>query len=244
VQADSERERVLTTPGQVALVTGATQGIGRATAFALAEAGLSVAVLARTEADVRATTADIASLGGTAFPVAADVTIRDQVERAFQMVVGRFSAIDVLVNNAGTGIRKHFEEMTSDECDGLIDLNLRGLINCTRLALRHMGARQQGCIVNIASRAAVLPEPEMAIYSATKAAVLALTRALAQEVDGTGVRIVAVCPGAVATERRRRLAPDLDRSGWLTPEDVARAVVFLSSPAAVRYNGAVLDLFR
>jgi NAD(P)-dependent dehydrogenase (short-subunit alcohol dehydrogenase family) len=210
----------------------------------LAEAGLRVAVLARTEADVRATTRDIISLGGKAFPVAADVTTREQVERAFQTVVGEFSAIDVLVNNAGTGIRKPFAEMTCDECDGLIDLNLRGLINCTRVAVRHMQARQQGCIVNIASRAALLPEPEMAVYSATKAAVLAFTRALAQEVDGTGVRVVAVCPGPVATDRIQRLRPGVDRSDWLTPEDVARTVVFLSSPAAVRYNGAVLDLFR
>jgi NAD(P)-dependent dehydrogenase (short-subunit alcohol dehydrogenase family) len=134
--------------------------------------------------------------------------------------------------------------MTDSDCDAQIEVNLRGLIYCTRTVLRHMRGRGQGCIVNIASRAAALPEPSMAVYSATKAAVLAFSKALAQEVDGSGVRVVAICPGPVDTQRLRRVAPDADRSGWLRPEDVARAVVFLSSPAAARLNGAVLDLYR
>lgn len=233
---------------RVALVTGATQGIGRATAFALAEAGFSVAVLARTEADVRAVARELRSRGGAhggaALPVVADVTVPEDVERALETVVAEFSVLDVLVNNAGTGIRKPFVHMTGAECDLLIDLNLRGLLLCTRAALRYMLPRQRGCIVNIASRAARLPEPDLAVYSATKAAVLAFSKALAQEVDGQGIRVVTICPGPVDTERMRRLAPDVDRSGWLQPEDVAHAVVFLASPQAARYNGAVLNLFR
>ncbi len=233
---------------RVALVTGATQGIGRATAFALAEAGFSVAVLARTEADVRAVARELRSRGGAhggaALPVVADVTVPEDVERALETVVAEFSVLDVLVNNAGTGIRKPFVHMTGAECDFLIDLNLRGLLLCTRAALRYMLPRQRGCIVNIASRAAHLPEPDLAVYSATKAAVVAFSRALAQEVDGQGICVATICPGPVDTERLRRLAPDVDRRGWLQPEDVAHAVVFLASPQAARYNGAVLDLFR
>jgi len=229
---------------QVALVTGATQGIGRATAFALAEAGFSVAVLARTEADLRGIAEEIRSDGGAALPIVADVTVPDDVEWALEKVVAEFSVLDVLVNNAGTGIRKPFVHMTGAECDFLIDLNLRGLLSCTRAALRYMLPRRQGCIVNIASRAAHLPEPDLAVYSATKAAVVAFSRALAQEVDGQGIRVTTICPGPVDTERLRRLAPDVDRRGWLQLEDVAHAVVFLAWPQAARYNGAVLNLFR
>jgi NAD(P)-dependent dehydrogenase (short-subunit alcohol dehydrogenase family) len=230
--------------GQVALVTGSTQGIGAATAFALAAAGVRVAILARTEADVCQTAAQIAARGGEALAIAADVTLPEQVDLALQKVLDRFCCLDVLVNNAGTGVRRPFEQLSDAECDAQIEVNLRGLIYCTKSALRYMRTRGQGCIVNIASRAARLPEPGMSVYSATKAAVLAFSKALAQEVDGTGVRVVAICPGPVDTERLRRLAPGVDHSGWLRPEDVARAVVFLSSPAAARYNGAVLDLYR
>jgi NAD(P)-dependent dehydrogenase (short-subunit alcohol dehydrogenase family) len=229
---------------QVALVTGATQGIGRATALALAGAGFKVAVLARTSADVGATVSEIESRGGVAHPIVADVANPDDVEGAFSKLVAEFSTLDVLVNNAGTGIRKPFLHTTRGECDSLVDLNLRGLVNCTRAALHHMQPQGRGCIVNIASRAARLPEPDMAVYSATKAAVVAFSLALAREVDGAGVRIVTICPGPVDTQRIRRLAPDADRHDWLTPEDVANAVLFLSSSMAVRYNGAILDLFK
>lgn len=229
---------------QVALVTGGTQGIGLATALALSSAGFRVAVLARTAADVRATVKAIRAQGGIALPIVADVTVLDEVERSIQAVVEAFSALDVLVNNAGTGVRKPFHEMTVAECDGLIDLNLRGLIHCTRAALRPMQRQGHGCIVNIASRAGRLPDPEMAVYSATKAAVLALTRSLAKELQGTGVRVMAISPGPVDTARLRRSRPGINRSGWLTPQDVAHAVVFLASPQAARYNGAILDLFR
>ena len=228
---------------QVALVTGATQGIGRAVAAALADAGMAVGVLARTEADVRAVALRIGQLGGTALPIVADVTSASDVERAFESMLCEFSVLDVLVNNAGTGIRKPFEQMTPDEWDRLIDLNLRGVLRCTCAALTHMRRRGQGCIINIASRAGQEPEANLAVYSATKAAVIAFSRALACEVRGTGIRVAAVCPGPVDTERIRRLAPSADRTGWLTPEDVARAVVFLASQAGESYNGTVLDLF-
>ncbi len=229
---------------QVALVTGATQGIGRATALALSEAGFRVAVLARTRADVCATVREIESRGAEAFPVVADVANPDEVDSAFSKVVAEFSTLDVLVNNAGTGVRKPFLDTARAECDWLVDLNLRGLINCTRAALHHMQPQGRGCIVNIASRAARIPEPDMAVYSATKAGVVAFSLALARELDGTGLRIVTICPGPVDTQRLRRLAPSVDRRGWLTPQDVANAVLFLSSSLALRYNGAVLDLFQ
>lgn len=237
------RRPMVTTVGPVALVTGATQGIGRAIVVALSEAGYRVAVLARTVADVSTVVGEIRHQGGTALPVPADVTDPGDVERALQTVLSEFSALDVLVNNAGTGIRKPFQQMTLSECDCLVDLNLKGVLYCTQAALRHMGARHHGCIINIASRAGCLPEPNLAVYSATKAAVIAFSKALAVEARALGIGVFAVCPGPVDTERIRRLAPDVDRSSWLTPQDVARAVVSLASDPSRGTNGAVVELY-
>jgi 3-oxoacyl-[acyl-carrier protein] reductase len=227
----------------IALVTGATQGIGRAIALALTGANFDVAVLARTARDVEATCTEIARRGRRALPLVADVTDRAQVSRAFETVITEFSAVDLLVNNAGRGIRKPFADTSADDWDYLINLNLGSMLCCTEAALRHMLPRGRGTIINVASRAGRRPEAGFALYSALKSGVVAFTQALAQEVGAQGIRVAAVCPGPVDTVRLRREVPDADRSGWLTPEDVAQAVVFLSSPAATRYNGAILDLF-
>jgi len=230
--------------GQVAIVTGATQGIGRATALALANAGAAVAVLARTEKDVLAVSAQIQQQGGRALPLVADVTKLQDVERAFREVLDKFGAIDILVNNAGTGTRKPFVQTSAVEWDHLIELNFKGVLLCTRAALSFMQPRQRGCIINIASRAGLHPERDLAVYSATKAAVIAFSRALALEVDSQGIRIVAICPGPVDTERLRTLLPNADRTAWLAPQDVAQLVVFLASLQAERYNGTILELLR
>ena len=229
--------------GQVAVVTGATKGIGRATAMALASAGAKVVILARTEKDVQATAREIRCRGAIALPLATDVTDSQDVERAFQTILGEVAVIDILVNNAGVGIRKPFQDMTPAEWDSLIDVNVKGVFHCTRAALQHMHPRQRGCIINIASRAGRQAEPNLAVYSATKAAAVAFSRTLAHEVRMSGIRVVTICPGPVDTERIRRLRPSADRTSWLRPMDVAQAVVFLASPLAQAYNGAVLDLF-
>lgn len=230
--------------GQVAVVTGATEGIGRAIVRALSEAGAAVAILARTRENVEALAAELRARGGAALPLAVDVTDAQAVEAAFQSVQSELAAPDILVNNAGTGVRKRFDQMATAEWRHLLDLNLGGVFNCTRAALRCMQERRRGCIINIASKAGRWPEPDMAVYSATKAAVIAFTQALAQEVDAQGIRLMAVCPGPVDTERIRRLAPHADRTGWLLPEDVARAIAFLASSQAPRWNGAILDLYH
>jgi short-subunit dehydrogenase len=200
-------------------------------------------ILARTVADVHAVAAQVRRQGRVALPVPADVTQSAEVQQAMRILLDDFGVLDVLVNNAGTGMRRPFCEMTPREWDSLIDLNFRGLLHCTAAALPHMQARRQGCILNIASQAGRQPEPNLAVYSATKAAVIAFSQGLASEVGEWGIRIITVCPGPVDTARIRREAPNVDRSGWLTPEDVARAVVPLVSDPTRGRNGAVIDLF-
>ena len=121
--------------GQVAVVTGATKGIGRAIAMELAAAGAKVVILARTEKDVQSTAREIRCRGATVLPLVTDVTDPQDVERAFQAILDEFSAIDILVNNAGAGIRKPFLDMTPAEWDSLIDINVKGVFHCTRVAL-------------------------------------------------------------------------------------------------------------
>jgi len=233
-----------TLAGQVAVVTGGTQGIGRATVAALCEAGAKVAILARTAGDVEAVAAEMCLCGREALAVPTDVTRPADVERAFATILQRFSAIDILVNNAGTGIRKRFDQMEPWEWDYLIDLNVKGLFSCIRAVLPHMQTRRQGCIINIASAAGRRGEPDLAVYSGTKGAVLAFSQALAGELQGQGIRVITICPGPVDVERIRRQRPTVDRAGWFIPDDVAHAVTFLASPLAAHYNGCVLDLFR
>ncbi len=228
---------------RIAVVTGGTQGIGHATALALSAAGCHVGVLARTEADVQAVCREIEARGGAALPLIADVRQRSQVESALSQVVAQWGRLDVLVNNAGGGSRFRFVDSFSTEWDRLIDLNFKGVLHCTSAALPHMLRQGDGCIVQIASRAGRMPEGELSVYSAVKAAVLGFSRALAEELRGSGVRVVAISPGPVNTEQLRRQPPRPDRAYWLEPEDVANAVVFLSSPQNVRYNGAFLDLY-
>jgi len=228
---------------RIAVVTGGTQGIGRATALALSEAGFSVGVLARTVGDVHAVCREIEARAGAALPLVADVTQRSQVEAALSQAVAQWGRLDVLVNNAGGGGRFSFAGSNASEWERLIDLNFKGVLHCTSAALPYMQRQGEGCIIQIASRAGRMAEAQLAVYSAVKAAVLAFTRALAQELRASGVRVMAISPGPVNTESLRREGPRADVSDWLQPEDVAHAVVFLSSPQAVRYNGAFLDLF-
>jgi NAD(P)-dependent dehydrogenase (short-subunit alcohol dehydrogenase family) len=122
-------------------------------------------------------------------------------------------------------------------------LNLWSAVLCSQAALGTMLAQGEGHIINVASRAGRQGEAHLSAYSASKAGLVALTQALAAEMAGTGIRINAVCPGPVDTERMRRANPDLDRSSWLKPVDIARAVVYLAQTDAPALNGTVLDLF-
>jgi 3-oxoacyl-[acyl-carrier protein] reductase len=209
-----------------ALVTGATEGIGRATALALGRAGYRVGICSRTIEKVEATLAELRAQGVTAAGAAADVADPDQVRHLVDQVRGALGEIDVLVNNAGVLIARPIEELTLEDWDVTMATNLRSLYLTTRLVLPGMRTRRQGTIVNVASLAGRNGFVGGSAYSASKHAVLGFSRSLMLEVRKDNVRVIAICPGSVATGMLRdqaMLKPDHERI--LRPEDVAASIL-------------------
>jgi 3-oxoacyl-[acyl-carrier protein] reductase len=182
-----------------ALITGATQGIGRATAFALGRAGYRVGVSARTESSVRTLVDELRAAGITAAGSAADVGEPDQVAHMAGEMTAALGPIDVLVNNAGVLIAKRFEELTLDDWDLTMATNLRGLFLVTRAFLPAMRQRRHGTIVNVASLAGRNGFVGGTAYAASKHAVLGFSRSLMLEVRKEQIRVVTICPGSVDT---------------------------------------------
>ena len=219
-----------------AFVTGATQGIGRATAFALGRAGYRVGVCARTASKVEAIVSELRAEGIEAAGAAADVADPEQVQRAVALVVEQLGEIGVLVNNAGVLIARPFEELTLEDWDVTMATNLRSLYLVTREVLPGMRRRREGTIVNVASLAGRNGFAGGTAYTASKHAVLGFARSLMLEVRKEGVRVVTVCPGSVDTGMlvdQPMLTPNRERI--LQPEDVADAILH-----AVRLPGRAL----
>jgi 3-oxoacyl-[acyl-carrier protein] reductase len=209
-----------------ALVTGATEGIGRATALALGRAGYRVAACARTPARVEALVAELRACGIEAAGASADVADEIEIGRAVASLTEVLGDVDVLVNNAGVLIGKPLEELTLDEWDRTMATNLRGLFLTTRLVLPGMRTRRRGTIVNVASLSGRSGFAGGTAYAASKHGVLGFSRSLMLEVRKDGVRVVAVCPGSVATGMLRD-QPMLksDPKRILRPEDVADVIL-------------------
>ncbi len=209
-----------------ALITGATEGIGRAIALALGRAGYQVGVCARTPSRLRALLEELRAAGITAHGVPADVGVEADVTALVAEVTAALGPVDVLVNNAGVAVLKPFDQLTLDEWDTTMATNLRSLFLVTRAVLPGMRARQQGAIVNIASLAGRNGFAGGTAYTASKHAVLGFARSLMLEVRKDQVRVITICPGSVDTPLIRNqgmLAPDLRKI--LQPEDVADAVL-------------------
>jgi NADP-dependent 3-hydroxy acid dehydrogenase YdfG len=213
-------------PSTTALVTGATHGIGRATAFALGRAGYRVGVCARTAAKVESLVAELRAAGVEAAGRAADVADPDQVTSAVEHVSKALGEIGVLVNNAGVLIARPIEQLTLEDWDATMATNLRGLFLMTRAVLPPMRARGHGDIVNVASLAARNGFAGGSAYVASKHAVLGFGRALMLELRKEGVRVITVCPGSVDTGLLRD-QPMLkaDPARILQPEDVAETIL-------------------
>jgi 3-oxoacyl-[acyl-carrier protein] reductase len=219
-----------------ALVTGATQGIGRATAFALGRAGFRVAVCARTAAKVERLVTELQGEGIEAAGAAADVGDVGQVAGAVERLTGALGEVGLLVNNAGVMIARPFEKLTLEDWDTTMSTNLRSLFVVTRAIIPSMRRRRAGTIVNVASLAGRNGFVGGAAYCASKHAVLGFSRALMLEFRKEGIRVIAICPGSVDTDMLRdqpMLKSNPERI--LQSEDVADAILH-----AVRLPGRAL----
>jgi len=210
----------------VALVTGATEGIGRSIAIRLGRAGYSVGITARTRAKVEAVTAELTQLGIRAVGVPADVSDPGQVERVIGEVTAALGPIDVLVNNAGIAIAKPLVDTTLEEWDRTFATNVRSLYLTAHAVLPGMKARGQGDIINVASLAGKNGIANATAYSASKHAMMGFSRSLMLEVRSFGIRVITVCPGSVDTAlMRQQSAFKVNFDRILKPEDVAEAVL-------------------
>jgi 2-deoxy-D-gluconate 3-dehydrogenase len=226
----------------VALVTGASRGIGRAIALAVAEAGADVALAGRTEASLCELAAEIEGRSRRAIAVAADVTSEDSVRRLFARVAETLGPIDLLVNNAGVIDHAPVVDASLDAWRRVLDTNVTGTFLCTREAGAHMLPQGRGKIVNIASNMAFFGVPGFAAYCASKAAIVNFTRAVALEWAGHGVQVNAIAPGYVETDMNALLRDDeagtarvlrrIPAGRMATPDEIAQLAVFLLTPAA------------
>ncbi len=215
--------------GQVAVVTGAGRGIGRAIALALGRTGAHVVAAARTVADIDAVAGEIAGAGGRATAIAADIADETSVRALFAAVRARLGRLDILVNNAGIGLYGPVKDFPVGDLDRVVAVNLRGTFLCCQEAMRIMVPARAGTIVNISSVVGFRGYPNQAAYTATKHAVMGLTKTLAVEAQEHGIRVSAILPGGVDTRMVREARPDLDPAILLQPEDVAQTVLYLLS---------------
>ena len=231
--------------GQVALVTGASRGIGRAVALLLAAAGAKVVVNYRSDAAAAAAVvAEIGAAGGSAVALGFDVADEAAVKAAFENIAASCGRLDILVNNAGVSRDNLLLRFKAEDFNLMIDTNLKGAFHCTQQAARLMLKQRSGAIVNISSIIGLSGNAGQSIYAATKAGLIALTRSLAKELGSRGIRVNAVAPGLIATEMSCDAAlPEgvsipLGRSG--RAEEVADAVLFLVSDLSRYITGQVI----
>ena len=234
---------------QVAVVTGASRGIGQAAALELAQQGAKVIVnYARSSEAAEATVQEIKAAGGEAIAIQADVSQTEQVDNLIKTTLEQFGRIDVLVNNAGITKDTLLLRMKPEQWQAVIDLNLTGVFLCTKAVSKTMLKQRSGRIINIASVAGQMGNPGQANYSAAKAGVIGFTKTVAKELANRGVTVNAVAPGFIATDMTEDLKSDkiiefipLGRYG--KPEEVAGTIRFLAAdPAAAYITGQVFNV--
>ena len=236
--------------GKTALVTGAGRGIGRGLALAFAEAGADVALNARTQPELAAVAREIEALGRRAIVLQGDVSSAKSARDAVERAIGELGQLDVLLNAAGTAVRGPAEDVTEEQYDRMLNVNLRGTYFACQAAGRHMLERGSGSIVNIGSLTTSFGLPLRSVYAATKGAVGQLTKTLAVEWAGRGVRVNCIAPGWILTPLTQPVHDDPKQSAWITgrtpmgrwgtPEDLQGAAVYLASNASAFMTGQTL----
>ncbi len=232
---------------KVAIVTGSGQGIDRAIALKLAEAGAAVVVNDINKA-VEEVAREIQALGQPSLAVTADVTSAADVARLAEETIARYGRVDILVNNAGIARDQLLMRMSEEDWDRVLEVDLKSVFLCTRAVLRQMLKQRWGRIISIASIVGLVGNPGQANYAAAKAGIIGFTRSIAKEVASRKITVNAIAPGFIDTEMTRNLAEDqrkelmaripLGRLG--SPDDVAEAVAFLASEKAGYITGQVL----
>lgn len=241
--------------GKVAIVTGATSGIGRATALRFAEAGAGVALVGRNEQELAAVTEEVAAAGGEALPIRADVTVTPLARRIVQQTAERFGGVDVLVNAAGHIVGGTIEDTPLAVWDAMLNVNLRAAFNLMQQAVPLL-AERRGNVVNVSSVTGLRAFPNVLAYCVSKAGLDQLTRCAALELAARGVRVNAVNPGVVITDIHKRggmteqdYAAFLERSTATHPlgrvgeaREVAELIFFLASERAAWITGATYSI--
>jgi 3-oxoacyl-[acyl-carrier protein] reductase len=244
-------EQQLPLAGRVAIITGSSQGIGRATAYRLAQSGADIVVNYRSNANAAVEAkAAIESLGRRCIAVQADVSQEEEVIRLFAEANSTLGPVTILVNNAGTTRDKLILQMSLADFEHVMDTNLRSAFLCTRAALRPMMKARWGRIVNISSPAGLLGNAGQANYAASKAAIIALTISTAREMASRNITANAIAPGFVPTEltstlteqQRKAMLEASPMGRFGTPEDIAAAINFLCSPEAGYITGQTLGV--
>jgi 3-oxoacyl-[acyl-carrier protein] reductase len=223
----------------LAVITGASRGIGRATAEALAKRGLTVALLGRVVSDLEAVASEIARNGGAAHAFECDVAEPATIEHAARAILRDHGAPLVVVNNAGIAERAPVESMSNEVWNHVLAVNLTGPFLVTRAFLPAMKERARGRIVHVASISSVLGTPKLSAYCASKWGVVGFMKSLAEELRGTGLQTMAVLPGSVDTAM-------LKGSGFvaqMTAEDVAGTITYAALDAPDAMNGSALEVF-
>jgi 3-oxoacyl-[acyl-carrier protein] reductase len=235
---------------KVALVTGASQGIGRDTALALAEAGAKVAVAARNEEKLAALVQEISAKGGEALAVKMDVAEADQIKAGFKTILEKFGKLDILVNNAAITRDGLVMRMKQDDWEAVIRTNLTGAHLCIQQAILPMIRAKSGRIINISSVVAQMGNAGQANYVAAKAGLIGLTKAISMEIASRNITVNAIAPGFIETpmtdvlpeKTKEELKTRIPLGRMGTGRDVAAAIVFLASDEAGYITGHVLDV--
>jgi NADP-dependent 3-hydroxy acid dehydrogenase YdfG len=229
----------IATTNRTALITGASSGIGKATALAFAKAGINLALVGRDQDKLTAVAQAAIAAGVTAKTYVVDLSRLDQVSAKIAMIAAESDNLDILINNAGMAYTGSIYDTPLAEWQQVIDLNLTSVFQCVQGILPHMRQRKAGVIVNVSSIAGKQVFPNWGIYSVSKFGLMALTQAIAGEERGHGIRVTAICPGSVNTPLwdTNTVQADFDRSAMLTPEMVAEGILY----AVLAPMGAVVE---
>ena len=233
--------------GRVAVITGASRGLGKAIAVSLASAGARVALVARNPTALESAAEEVRASGAEAAVFPADISVEIEVLRLEREILCRFGCVDILVNNAGMNIRKAIEEFSLEEWNRVLATNTTGPFLMCRAFVPHMKGRGHGRIINVASIMSHVSIPGRTAYSASKVAVLGFTKALALELARNGITVVAISPGPFATEMTEVYLQDpnlnsqflsrIPTGRWGKPEEIGSLVLYLCSPAAAFVTG-------